>query len=69
MQEKINIGILGCGPIAQFAHLEACRKASNAQLYAVCDVDAGLREKMGRYFEATRIYGDYQDMLAEIGQA
>ena len=40
----LRIGVLGCGPIAQFAHLEACRKAKNAELYAICDVADDLRE-------------------------
>ncbi len=30
----LRIGVLGCGPIAQFAHFDACRKARNAELYA-----------------------------------
>ena len=34
----LRIGVLGCGPIAQFAHFDACRKAGNAELYAICDV-------------------------------
>ena len=38
---RLRVGVLGCGPIAQFAHLEACAKARNADLYAVCD--AALR--------------------------
>ena len=32
--------MLGCGPIAQFAHFESCTKAGNADLYAICDVGA-----------------------------
>ena len=36
--DEIGVGVLGCGPIAQFAHLESVRKAHNARLRAVCDV-------------------------------
>ena len=42
----LRIGVLGCGPIAQFAHFDACRKARNAELYAICDVADDLRERM-----------------------
>ena len=42
----LRIGVLGCGPIAQFAHLDACRKARNAELYAICDLADDLRERM-----------------------
>jgi predicted dehydrogenase len=33
----LRVGVLGCGPISQFAHFEACRRARNAELYAICD--------------------------------
>ncbi len=42
----LRIGVLGCGPIAQFAHLDACRKARNAELYAICDLADDLRQRM-----------------------
>ena len=31
---KLNVGILGCGPISQAAHFESANKASNVDLYA-----------------------------------
>ena len=34
----LRIGVVGAGPIAQAAHFEACRKARNAELYAICDL-------------------------------
>ena len=39
-ERRLRVGVLGCGPIAQAAHLEACVKARNADLYAICDVAA-----------------------------
>ena len=42
----LRIGILGCGPIAQFAHFDACRKARNAELYAICDVAEDLLARL-----------------------
>jgi hypothetical protein len=35
---RLRLGLLGCGPISQAAHLDAIRKARNAYLYAICDV-------------------------------
>ena len=43
---RLRVGVLGCGPIAQFAHFESCQKARNADLYAICDVAADLVERM-----------------------
>ena len=34
---RLRVGVLGAGQIAQAAHLEACRKARNVELYALCD--------------------------------
>ncbi len=65
IERKLKVGILGCGPIAQFAHLEAVRKAANASLFAVCDADTYLADKMGTFYEATRIYYEYDQMLSD----
>src|ERR1700704_5854409 len=55
---KLRVGVLGCGPIAQAAHFESCRKARNAELYAICDVADDLRERMAATHRPQRSYGD-----------
>ena len=64
-ERRLNVGVLGCGPIAQFAHLESCQKARNVELYAMCDVAADLLERMAGYYRPQRTYLDYQEMLAD----
>jgi predicted dehydrogenase len=61
----LRIGILGCGPIAQAAHLEACRKARNAELYAICDRAEDLVSRMAAVHEPQVTYLNYDDMLAD----
>jgi predicted dehydrogenase len=61
----LKIGVLGCGPIAQFAHLDACRKARNAELHAICDLADDLRERMAAVHQPHVAYADYDDMLAD----
>jgi predicted dehydrogenase len=61
----LRIGILGCGPIAQFAHLDACRKARNAELYAICDVADDLRDRMAVVHQPEAAYRHYDAMLAD----
>ena len=61
----LRVGILGCGPIAQFAHLESAQKARNVVLHAVCDADRGLAERFGAFYDAARTYLDYDAMLAD----
>ena len=64
-ERLLRVGVLGCGPIAQYAHFDALRKARNAELYAVCDVAQDLREKMVAVHEPRRAYAEYEAMLAD----
>jgi predicted dehydrogenase len=61
----LRLGVLGCGPISQFAHLDACRKARNAELYAICDVSEELLTRVGAIHEPKARYSNYDDMLAD----
>jgi predicted dehydrogenase len=61
----LRVGILGCGPIAQSAHFDACRKARNAQLYAICDVAEDLLAKMAAVHEPRVTYRAFDQMLAD----
>ena len=54
----LRVGVLGCGPIAQAAHFEACTKARNADLYAICDVADDLRERMAATHAPERQFND-----------
>ena len=64
-QRRLEVGVLGCGPIAQFAHFESCVKACNADLYAICDVAGDLVERMAATYQPRRKYLDYDAMLAD----
>ena len=62
---RLRVGVLGCGPIAQAAHLESCVKARNADLYAICDVADDLRARMAAFYAPAKSYSDYGAMLAD----
>jgi predicted dehydrogenase len=64
-RSPLRIGVLGCGPISQAAHFEACRKAKNAGLYAICDVAKDLLERMSAVHSPRKTYADYDAMLAD----
>jgi predicted dehydrogenase len=61
----LRIGVLGCGPISQIAHFDACRKSRNAELYAICDVADDLLKKMGSIHEPRVTYRTAEEMLAD----
>lgn len=64
-ERLLRIGVLGCGPISQAAHFDACRKAHNAELYAICDRADDLREAMSAMHGPQVAYADYDAMLAD----
>ncbi len=64
-ERRLRIGVLGAGPIAQFAHLESCVKARNADLYAICDAAPDLLARMAATYEPERTFDDFAAMLAD----
>ena len=59
----LRVGVLGCGPIAQFAHFDACRKARNCELYAICDAAPDLLARMAAIHEPAKTFAALDDML------
>ena len=64
-RRPLRVGVLGAGQIAQAAHLEACRKAANAELYALCDAAEDLLGPVAAAHRPTVTYSDYDRMLAD----
>jgi len=66
MPEKIlHVGLLGCGAIAQIAHIPAALRAKGVHLTALCDGAKDLLEKVGRKSGVERLYTDFSEMLAD----
>ena len=64
-KRRLRVGLLGCGPIAQAAHLDAIHKARNADLYAICDVAQDLANRIAAIYQPHAIYHDFPAMLAD----
>src|SRR5207249_5294817 len=47
------------------AHFDACRRARNAELYAICDVAEDLVTRMATIHEPRVTYLNYDEMLAD----
>ena len=61
----LRIGLHGCGPIAQFAHLPALAKARRIQLTAICDAAEDLLQIIGRQTGVELLYTSYDEMLVK----
>jgi len=46
-------------------NLEACKKARNVELYALCDAAQDLVGKVASVFEPKKTFSDYDAMLAD----
>jgi len=61
--KMLKIGIIGAGNIAE-VHMDAYRKNSNVELYAICDANAARLQAMGDKYDIQRRFTDYRDLLA-----
>src|SRR5262249_51328638 len=62
---RLRLGLLGCGPISQAAHLDAIRKARNADLYAICDSAGELTGRLAAVYQPEAVYNNFAAMLAD----
>ena len=62
---KLRIGLVGCGPIAQNAHLPAIEKACNICLQAIADTDAALRESVSLRYHTQSVYKHSDEIFSD----
>lgn len=66
MADKIRVGIVGAGCIAQWAHLPAVEKVEMAEPVALCDLDSNKAERVARGNNIPYFFQDYQDMFEKV---
>lgn len=64
---KIGIGVIGCGSIAELAHFPSIKRTEDIELIAVCDINEETAKKAKEKWEAKFSYTDYKAMLKERG--
>jgi predicted dehydrogenase len=62
---KLRIGIVRCGPIAQNAHLPAIEKARDVRLQAIAETDAALREQVRLRYRPQTLYKHSDEIFAD----
>src|SRR6266436_3277563 len=60
----LNIGIVGCGRIAD-GHIDEIQKFSFARVIAVCDLEPVLAEQMSLRYSVPYWYTDFDLMLSK----
>ncbi len=65
--DKVRIGVIGCGGIANGKHMPAYKGNKNAELVAFCDIVIERAEKAKADFgtEESNVYLDYKELLKD----
>jgi predicted dehydrogenase len=61
--DKVRIGIVGMGTIAQTIHLPILSKLPDAEIVAACDVDLHKATSVAKKYGIPRCYNSYEEML------
>ena len=64
IMEKVNIGIIGCGRIAQDQTASAVQ-LKNTRVAAVCDKNKEAAEAFAKKFGIPKVYTEYEKMLSD----
>ena len=65
LSSPVRLALIGCGRIAQVAHLPAMEKADGVELIAVCDPSAVVAGEVARRFGVETFCTDAADILAD----
>ena len=67
IMEKVKIGIIGCGGIANGKHLPAIKRLGRAEILAFCDLIKERADKAKEEYGTpeSRVYTDYTELLAK----
>src|SRR5699024_1594542 len=67
MSDKLKVGIIGCGGIANGKHLPSLKKLEQVELAAFCDIVVERAEKAAVQYgnENAAVYENYQELLED----
>ncbi len=65
--DKVRVGIIGCGGIANGKHMPALKKLPNVEMVAFCDIVVERAEKAKRDYGTpdAAVYTDYKQLLED----
>ena len=65
--DKVRIGIIGCGGIANGKHMPSLKKLPDVEMVAFCDVVEERAQKAAREYgvEGAKVYTDYKELLKD----
>ena len=64
MARKLKVGIVGCGQIAQIAHIPYILELPNLELVALCDISKKVVDSLGDLYGIQNRFTKYQDLIS-----
>jgi len=65
--DKVKIGVLGYGVIAQSTYMPALSKMRNVEVVAICDLVPERAKDCAARYNVPQVYTDLDEMLAKSG--
>lgn len=63
MESIVKIGIMGCGWIADFAHLPALSQIEKVKVEALFDIQSGRGKSLGEKWKVSKVYSDMNEFF------
>lgn len=63
--DKLRVGIIGCGQIAQIMHLPYLMELPQYEIAAVCDISAKVVNTVGEWYGVSNRYVDHEELIAQ----
>ena len=63
--DRLRVGIIGCGQIAQIMHLPYLMELPHYEIGAVCDISAKVVSTVGEWYGVSDRYVDFEALLAQ----
>src|SRR2546421_11311843 len=65
MPDRVRVGVIGCGMVAQAEHLQNLLQLSDRfEIAALADPSPTVREAMAARYSVSRVHGDHGELLA-----
>lgn len=64
MDKVLKVGVVGCGQIAQIAHIPYLLELPNFEVTAICDLSQKVVNSVGDLYCIQNRYTDYRDLVA-----
>lgn len=67
MAQKLKVGIIGCGGIANGKHMPALKKLDTVEMVAFCDIIVDRAEKAKETYGTpdAKVYENYKELLED----